>query len=286
MTEQPPPPRGSAAEFDDRRNARLYDLTQPLIINKTPICQAVAELLRQRPRTLRIAELGCGTGLFSLPVLAALDSFDYLGLDASGAMIQVLREKLERQPARGSTSFLSGCDLRRRDAYEAVWQFQPDVVISAQFLQYIPIQPASGQSAAQLSRLGFLQLCCSKLPADGLLVLFEDVAGETQQETCELGAAWDAARHPAIPRAPGVAEESGRARCRFRPRCEASDGQSSDHGAGARRRRSARGENILPLSTYKDMFQQAGFAATISQHPELANFYLFVLKPVYTSTGH
>ena len=44
MTEQPPPPRGSAAEFDDRRNARLYDLTQPLIINKTPICQAVAEL--------------------------------------------------------------------------------------------------------------------------------------------------------------------------------------------------------------------------------------------------
>ena len=107
-------------------------------------------------------------------------------------MIQVLREKLERQPARGSTSFLSGCDLRRRDAYEAVWQFQPDVVISAQFLQYIPIQPASGQSAAQLSRLGFLQLCCSKLPADGLLVLFEDVAGETQQETCELGAAWGA----------------------------------------------------------------------------------------------
>ena len=74
--------------------------------------------------------------------------------------------------------------------------------------------------------------------------------------------------------------------CRFRPRCEASDGQSSDHGAGAQRRRSARGENILPLSTYKDMFQQAGFAATISQHPELANFYLFVLKPVYTSTGH
>ena len=48
----------------------------------------------------------------------------------------------------------------------------------------------------------------------------------------------------------------------------------------------ARGENILPLSTYKDMFQQAGFAATISQHPELANFYLFVLEPVYTSTGH
>ena len=69
-----------AAEFDDRRNARLYDLTQPLIINKTPICQAVAELLRQRRWTPRIAELGCGTGLFSLPVLAALDSFDYLGL--------------------------------------------------------------------------------------------------------------------------------------------------------------------------------------------------------------
>lgn len=45
------------------------------------------------------------------------------------------------------------------------------------------------------------------------------------------------------------------------------------------RRRSARGEKILPLSTYKDMFQQAGFAATIWQHPELANFYLFVLEP-------
>jgi hypothetical protein len=63
MTEQPPPPRGSAAEFNDRRNVRLYDLTQPLIVNKTPVCQAVAELLRLRPRTPRIAELGCGTGL-------------------------------------------------------------------------------------------------------------------------------------------------------------------------------------------------------------------------------
>ena len=99
MTEQPPPPRGSAAEFDDRRNARLYDLTQPLIINKTPICQAVAELFRQRPRTLRIAELGCGTGLFSLPVLAALDSFDYLGLDAFRSHDSSLARKLERQPA-------------------------------------------------------------------------------------------------------------------------------------------------------------------------------------------
>ena len=49
MTEQPPPPRGTAAEFDDRRNARLHDLTQPLIINKTPICQAVAELFPPRP---------------------------------------------------------------------------------------------------------------------------------------------------------------------------------------------------------------------------------------------
>ena len=286
MTEQPPPPRGSAAEFDDRRNARLYDLTQPLIINKTPICQAVAELLRQRPRTLRIAELGCGTGLFSLPVLAALDSFDYLGLDASGAMIQVLREKLERQPARGSTSFLSGRDLRRRDAYEAVWQFQPDVVISAQFLQYIPIQPASGQSAAQLSRLGFLQLCCSKLPADGLLVLFEDVAGETQQETCELGAAWDARVIQQYREHPELLKRVAELDADFARVVKRAMDNPQIMALVRERRRSARGENILPLSTYKDMFQQAGFAATISQHPELANFYLFVLEPVYTSTGH
>ena len=283
MTEQPPPPRGSAAEFDDRRNVRLYDLTQPLIVNKTPICQTVAELLRQRPRTLRIAELGCGTGLFSLPVLAALDSFDYLGLDASGAMIQVLREKLERQPTRGSTSFLSGCDLRRRDAYEAVWQFQPDVVISAQFLQYIPIQPPSEPSAAQLSRLGFLQLCRSKLPADGLLVLFEDVAGETQQETCELGAAWDARVIQQYREHPELLKRVAELDADFVRAVKRAMDNPQIMALVRERRRSARGEKILPLSTYKDMFQQAGFAATIWQHPELVNFYLFVLEPAHTS---
>ena len=219
-------------EFHDRRNARLYDLTQPLIINKTPICQAVAELW-PAPRTGRYRRPGCGTGLFSLPVLAVLDSFDYLGLDASGAMIQVLREKLERQPARGATLFYLAATYAGRDAYEAVWQFQPDVVISAQFLQYIPIQPASGQIGNPLS--DWVSTLLQQTTGRRAMVLFEDVAVETQQETCELGAAWDCARHPAIPRAPGVAEESGRARCRFRPRCEASDGQSSDHGAGPAR---------------------------------------------------
>jgi hypothetical protein len=42
----------------------------------------------------------------------------------------------------------------------------------------------------------------------------------------------------------------------------------------------ARLREILPLSTYKDTFQRAGFAATIWRHPEPANFYLFVLEPV------
>ena len=186
-------PRGSAVKFDDRRNARLYDLTQPLIINKTPICQAVAERIPASAKDAENRQTGLRYGVVLVALSRPPSTIRLPGARRIRSHDSSLARRLERQPARGSTSSASGCDLRRRDAYEAVWQFQPDVVISAQFLQYIPIQPASGQSAAQLSRLGFLQLCCSKLPADGLLVLFEDVAGETQQETCELGAAWESA---------------------------------------------------------------------------------------------
>lgn len=267
-------------EFQRLRNAQIYDLTQPYIVDKTPIVDRVALWLSQHLRVPNILELGCGTGLFAEPLLRRLHDFSYIGIDRSAEMIQLFREKTRGTTLHDRVELISGVDLRDASAYDAICRMNCSVMISSQFLQYIPFLSRREASPTELDKERFLHLCNRIIPKDGVLFLFEEILGEDDQETARFGRMWDDyvinhyRMHPELlEKIEAIDPNFVRA---FRRSIENPDLMALIR----QRRRSARGEMPASLSVYESLFASAGFSAEAEKHPELDNFVLFQLTPV------
>ncbi len=273
-------PRAAGAEGlrPEDRHAFCRDLLQPYVDDYSCFTRAIAaEAVRYwgRPRML---DFGCGTGTVALPILAGARDLDYMGFDPSEPMVRLFRRKTAKvERARRVIQLTAPVDPRRRDVPVSLYGGTAEMVLAADFLQYVPLAAPSDD---WYGRVGMLNMLRGLLRPGGRMFIIEDVLGESSEEEAQFDCLWNQSM---VTRVRPVFESH------LAPLLGQLDPELSDlvcrmprqpalaRVVRERIRREPQGQR-LPFDAWARLFEHLGWQYTVMRHVELGNLYLFTIQ--------
>ncbi len=262
-------------EWENRKNALIYDVTQPYVFENERFSKIIIQEIERLGEPPCVVELACGTGLLGTKVIEAFPGLTYHGYDLSVEMVKIFEAKLSSSVrAKSSVTFYAPVDLRREASLAGIRYQNANILLISQFTQYLPTMTSS---QAGISRRDFLHICADSLVRPGKMFVIEDVAGETEAEHEAFSRAWDeyvrirykayeqqlkAALDPIAPDFAGAISTMV--------------ANPSLIGLVRKKRRAARGEEVVPLSEWKRIFENLELSYRMERHDALRNFYLFM----------
>jgi SAM-dependent methyltransferase len=257
------------------RAAAIRDVLQPYLFDDASFQDLVCDELRTPVARPRIIEFGCGTGLLTVPALAARRDAVYHGFDRSEADVAIATCRLSRQGLQNGATFTAPFALDQQAIGEALQGLRADFLVLPRFLQTVPLLAAEGNG---LNRVAFLALCRQLVKPGGRMIIIEDVYGEDAHEQARLSLAWrdgfrarltrdlervrnalqglDFELAARLARLPGDPSLLGELRDRVRPT----------------------GAQVLPLTAWQQMFEHLGFTYRTVAHATQQQLYLFTVR--------
>jgi SAM-dependent methyltransferase len=261
--------------LEEVRAAAIRDVLQPYLFDDASFQDLVCDELRTPVARPRIIEFGCGTGLLTVPALAARRDAVYHGFDRSEGDVAIATCRLSRQGLQNGATFTAPFALDQQAIGEALQGLRADFLILPRFLQTVPLLAAEGNG---LNRVAFLALCRQLVKPGGRMIIIEDVYGEDAPEQARLSLAWrdgfrarltrdlervrnalqglDVELAVRLARLPGDSSLLGELRDRVRPT----------------------GAQVLPLTAWQQMFEHLGFTYRTVAHATQPQLYLFTVR--------
>jgi SAM-dependent methyltransferase len=268
------PPRVRSQALEDVRAAAIRDVLQPYLFDDAAFQDLVCDELRSPVARPRIIEFGCGTGLLTVPALAARRDAVYHGFDRSEAGVAIATCKLSRQGLQNGTMFTAPLELDQKAIGEAVQGLRADFLILPRFLQTVPLLT----DGSGLNRVAFLALCQQLVKPGGRIIIIEDVYGEDAHEQARLSLAWrDGFRARLTRDLERVRNAVQGLDFELAVRLGRLPGDPSLLGE-LRDRVGPTGAQILPLTAWQKMFEHLGFTYRSVAHATQQELYLFTVR--------
>ncbi len=273
--EVPGPLQGLRPE--DRR-ALCHDLLRPYIADYSCFTRVIAAEATGYWGRSRMIDIACGTGTVAMPILAAAPNLDYLGFDASEAMVRVFRRKTVKvERPRRIITLTAPIDPRSRDLPASLYGGTAEMVLVADFLQYTPLAAPSDDWHNRVDLLGVIR---GLLRPGGKMFIIEDVLGDTSDDEALFASRWN---HAMVTRVRPMFESH------LAPLLGQLDPALLDLTCGMlkqpvlarvireRLHREPQRQR-LPLTTWARLFEHLGWRYTAMRHAEFGNLYLFAIQ--------
>lgn len=274
-----PAPRAETAETElerQRNRALCHDLLQPYIADYScfsRIMAAEATPFWGRPRMF---DLACGTGLITLPVLAAVPHLDYYGFDSSEPMIRVFRHKsVKVEGPRRVIKLAAPLDPRSRLVPPSAYGGTAELVLAAHLLQHVPLAASSEDS---YNRVGMLRFARELTRPGGKLFIIEEVFGESGEHHAHCTTSWNQAMvdrirgdFPILARAVGALDPE------MRELLGRVLSQASLAETLRERLQREPDRQLLPLAAWCRTFEHLGWRYNTYRHESVENLCLFVI---------